>query len=242
MAGQHHHAHLAACLLENQIDGPALGITWDGTGYGPDGTVWGGEFLLRDARSYRRVATLVPFRLPGSSRAIEQTWRTALALLWEAYGGAIPRSLPLFDVVPSLDVELALQMLRRGVNTLVTTSVGRLFDGVSALLGVSYENTHQARSPQLLEYAAWRHGPASLALPLPVQTGDPARLDWRPLIVQLIAGLQTGAFPEALLARLAQVGVPACMHSQLPPTDGSLAAGQLWVAASGEQGSRISSS
>jgi hydrogenase maturation protein HypF len=184
----------------------------------------------------------------------------------------------MFAVVAPGEVELALRMLRRGVNTPITTSVGRLFDGVSALLGLSYENTHQAQSPQLLEYAAWRHGPAAPALPLPVAAGDPARLDWRRLVIALVDGLETGASPdalaagfhqalveaatlvvrsvaprqvalaggvfcnrylaEALLARLAQEGVPTCTHSLLPPTDGSLAAGQLWVAAHSRQSQR----
>ena len=83
IAVQHHHAHLASCLAENGVDGPALGVTWDGTGYGTDGTVWGGEFLLGDANGYERVAHLRPFRLPGGEAAIREPRRSAAGMLWE---------------------------------------------------------------------------------------------------------------------------------------------------------------
>ena len=269
---QHHHAHMAACLLENGVEGEALGISWDGTGYGPDRTVWGGEFLLGDARSCRRVGSFHPFRLPGSEAAVREPWRVALSLLRETYAGAeIPRDLPMFEVVTAEKAELLLQMVGRGVNSPVTTSAGRLFDGVAALLGLSYANTHQAESAQQVEYAAWRDGREGEPLPLPVIEGPVARLDWRPMVRAIVEGMRAGrsveslaaAFHHALargalaIARRAEAekvalsggcfcnrylteellalcegaGIRAYVHSQLPPSDGSLAVGQLWVAA-----------
>lgn len=271
VAVQHHHAHLAACLLESGHSGRALGVTWDGTGFGTDHTVWGGEFLLGDARGYERVATFHPFRLPGGEAAVRETWRTALALLEEAYEGDAPGGLPPAAAAGEAATETVRRMIARGVNAPVTTSVGRLCDGVAALLGISMENTHQAQSPQLLEAAAWRHGPDAAPLPLPLADGDPLRLDWRPAVRALVDGMRAGVpatrlaasfhhalvegaiavarrvgepavaltggvfcnryLGEALLTRLEAEGHTTLSHSLLPPTDGSLAAGQLWAAA-----------
>jgi hydrogenase maturation protein HypF len=268
---QHHHAHLAACMLENQLDGEVLGLTWDGTGYGPDRTVWGGEFLLGGAEDYRRVGSLVPFRLPGGEKAIEQTWRTGLALLRESFGEDFPRDLPLYDEVSEADCETIVGMLDTGVNSPVTTSLGRLFDGVSALLGLCTFNTHQAESAQLLEWAAWDHGELVEPLPMPVVEDDLLRLDWREMVRALVEARRGGSDPrslaaafhhaivhsameivrrqgigrvaltggvfcnryltEALLVQLDEAGIDGFVHGQLPPTDGSLAVGQLWVAA-----------
>lgn len=271
IAVQHHHAHLSACMLENEIEGEVLGLTWDGTGFGPDRTVWGGEFLLGGPVDYRRVASLVPFRLPGGEKAIEETWRIGVALLWETFGEEFPRELPLFREVPDADLDTIAGMLDSGMNSPPTTSMGRLFDGVSALLGICTYNTHQAQSAQLLEYAAWRHGPEVEPLPLPIVEDEMPRLDWRELIRALVAGHRSGLGPdrlgaafhqaiaraamsvvrsigvgrvaltggvfcnryltETLLESLAHEGFEGYVHSQLPPTDGSLAVGQLWIAA-----------
>lgn len=267
---QHHHAHLAACMLENELEGEVLGLTWDGTGYGTDGTVWGGEFLLGDPAHFRRVATLFPFRLPGGERAIKEPWRTALALLYETFGEDVPQDLPLFETIPLSRIRMILQMLRKGVQSPQTTSMGRLFDGVSAILGISFENTHQAQSAQLLEYAAWAAGEVPPPLPLPVLQREPLRLDWRALVRALVDRMRGGVpaeslaaafhhalveaafavirrlgvrrvalaggvfanrfLTEAILTRAPEEGVEIFIHTQLPPTDGSLAAGQLWVA------------
>jgi hydrogenase maturation protein HypF len=271
IAVQHHHAHLAACMLENQIEGPVLGLTWDGTGYGPDKTVWGGEFLLGTPRDFKRVASLRPFLLPAGEKGIKETWRTALSLLQEAFGKEIPRDLPLFEAIPEKSVEMTLQILQKRILSPVTTSMGRLFDGVSAILGVSLFNTHQAESAQMLEYAAWKHNAEPEALPLPVVQEDILRLDWRELVRAIVERKRKGTpvealaaafhrslaeaavivtnkleerrivmaggvfcnryLTEALLSRYSAEGIHAFIHSQIPPTDGSLSVGQLWVAA-----------
>ncbi len=268
---QHHHAHLAACQVENQIDGQVLGLTWDGTGYGPDQTVWGGEFLLGDAGEFRRLASLHPFRLPGVEKAVKEPWRVALALLTQAFPEGMPADLPLFDEIPGHKIEAVLQMHRRRLQCPVTTSMGRLFDGISALLGLSFFNTSQAQSAQLLEYAAWRGEAADHPLSFSLYEEELLRLDWRDLVRGLVRGLQRGVdkdalaasfhvalcevsvevarrvgerrvimaggcfcnrlLTEALLVGLSSAGFQPHVHHQLPPTDGSLAVGQIWVAA-----------
>ncbi len=159
IAVQHHHAHLAACLAENAVDGPALGVTWDGTGYGIDGTIWGGEFLLGDASGFERVAHLRPFRLPGGDAAVKEPRRVALALLWELYGDA---ALEMDDLAPiralrPAERKLLAQMLAKGVNAPITTSAGRLFDGIAALIGLHQQVSFEGQAAMALEFAAEVH-------------------------------------------------------------------------------------
>ena len=155
IAVQHHHAHLAACLAENGAAGPALGVTWDGTGYGLDGTIWGGEFLLGDAADFTRVAHLRPFRLPGGDAAVKGPRRVALALLWELYGEAALAmdELATIRALPASERLVLGQMLRRGLSAPITTSAGRLFDGVAALLGLHQQVSFEGQAAIALEYA-----------------------------------------------------------------------------------------
>ena len=165
---QHHHAHLAACLAENEAVGIALGATWDGTGYGTDGTVWGGEFLLGSAAGFERVAHLRPFRLPGGEAAVREPRRAALALLFELEGEAALEREELAPVGAFAPGERALlaRMLARGVNSPVTTSAGRLFDAVASLIGLRQDGTFEGQAAMELEWAA---DPADRdAYPLPL--------------------------------------------------------------------------
>jgi hydrogenase maturation protein HypF len=152
---QHHHAHLAACLAENGVSGPALGVTWDGTGYGLDGTIWGGEFLLGDAADFARVAHLRPFRLPGGDAAVKGPRRVALALLWELYGEAALSMDDLAPIraLPASERQVLSQMLRRGLSAPITTSAGRLFAGVAALIGLHQQVSFEGQAAMALEYA-----------------------------------------------------------------------------------------
>ncbi|MFF0577762.1 carbamoyltransferase HypF [Streptosporangium saharense] len=132
---QHHHAHIASCLADNGVTGPVIGVAFDGLGYGPDATLWGGEFLVADLVSFERAGHLATVPMPGGAAAVRQPWRMAAACLDMAYGGAVPDDL---DVVrrnaESWDGVLALG--RRGVNAPLTSSAGRLFDAVASVAGV----------------------------------------------------------------------------------------------------------
>ncbi len=155
VAVQHHHAHIAACLADNDRTGPVIGVAYDGTGYGTDGTVWGGELLVADLAGFERVGHLAPVPLPGGEQAIREPWRMAASYLDVALSGSVPSSLRLVgrhrdrwdDVVA---------VARDGRFAPDTTSMGRLFDAVAALLGIRDVTTYEGHAAIELEQAARR--------------------------------------------------------------------------------------
>ncbi|MBA7518154.1 Carbamoyltransferase HypF [subsurface metagenome] len=151
---QHHHAHIASCLVENEVEGPVIGVAFDGTGYGTDGTIWGGEFLLADWRSFQRVGHLEHLPLPGGEAAIKKPYRMALGYLYTLLGeGFSLEGLP-FSRLDHIELEIIRQQLRRGINCPLTSSAGRLFDAVSALVGVREEIDYEAQAAIELEMLA----------------------------------------------------------------------------------------
>lgn len=142
IAVQHHHAHIAACMVEHGLDEPVIGVSFDGTGYGEDGAIWGGEFMIADYKNYQRAAHLEYFPLPGGDAAIRKPARAALALLW-SLDLAWDDDLALVKEFSSLELTVLRNQLKKRINTPQTSSAGRLFDAVSALAGgrqtVNYE-------------------------------------------------------------------------------------------------------
>jgi len=196
---QHHFAHVASCMAENELDGPVLGVAWDGTGYGPDGTVWGGEFLLTDGATFRRAASLRPFRLPGGDKAIREPRRTALGLLYELYGTGtfeMPRLEPQ-RAFSGGELKIFAQMLSRGVNAPLTSSVGRLFDAVSSLLGLCQRAHFEGQAAMELEFAADPF-PTEEVYPFQLVAaggngslhGPAMVIDWAPMLRALLADLE----------------------------------------------------
>ena len=152
---QHHLAHVFACLAENELDSPALGVSWDGTGYGLDGTVWGGEFFVVTPTSSRRVARFRQFRLPGGDQAVKEPRRIALGLLYEVVGDvAFGRGdLPSVSAFEPNELRTLAAMLRGGLNSPLTSSAGRLFDAVAALLGLRLKTSFEGQAAMELEFA-----------------------------------------------------------------------------------------
>ncbi len=152
---QHHHAHVAACLADNgwQPDGgPVIGVSWDGTGYGPDGHIWGGEWLVADYRGFRRAAHFEYLPMPGGQAAIERPYRLAVGYLYHLLGH-VP-DLPFRAAIDRAELDIITQQIERGLNTPLTSSAGRLFDAVAALTGVRGRASYEAQAAIELEMVA----------------------------------------------------------------------------------------
>ncbi|GAB4287131.1 MAG: hypothetical protein Fur0025_20260 [Oscillatoriaceae cyanobacterium] len=202
---QHHYAHILACMAENHIKPPVLGVAWDGTGYGEDGTIWGGEFILITDNSWQRVAHWRTFRLPGGEKAIKEPRRAALGLLYEIWGDDLftrKDILPLQAFTPS-ELEIIKTMLRRNLNTPVTSSAGRLFDAVAAILGIRQTGSFEGQAAMELEFVS---SPLSF-VPCPLQmTKDKGQmtnnqLDWEPLVKTMLTELDQGVPVGVIAAR-----------------------------------------
>lgn len=198
---QHHHAHAAACAAENAIRGPYLAVSWDGTGYGLDGAVWGGEIFLAEDGRFERVGHLRQFRLPGGEAAIKEGWRSEASLLYETLG---PQA---------VEDPVLRKMIERGVNAPLTSSVGRLFDAVASMSGVARESRFEGQAAMLLERAI-DGAIIEEAYPLPVRDGV---ADWAPLVEAVRRDVKRGEVQGAIAARfhnaLAEWIAAAAAHS-----------------------------
>jgi hydrogenase maturation protein HypF len=148
---QHHHAHIVSCLVDNQEKGPVIGVAFDGTGYGSDGLIWGGEFMLSDLEGFQRLGHIQYLPLPGGDTAIRKPYRTALGYLFHLFKDI---DLPFLDSVDNQEISLIQKQVERGINCPPTSSCGRLFDAVSALLGIREEVTFEGQAASDLEMIA----------------------------------------------------------------------------------------
>jgi hydrogenase maturation protein HypF len=193
VAVQHHHAHMAACLAEHGVDGEAVGAIFDGTGYGTDGTVWGGELLVGDLHRFERAGSLLPVRLPGGTAAIREPWRMAYAWLAEAYGDRPPIPERLHGLVGPAEWRALDGIRMSDAVSPVTTSIGRLFDAVAALCGLRHRVSYEGQAAVELEWAASRSGDAR-RYELELDTRGPALLlDPRATISALVRPDRLGA-------------------------------------------------
>jgi hydrogenase maturation protein HypF len=187
---QHHYAHVISCMTENEVEAPVLGISWDGTGYATDGTIWGGEFLHINDTSFDRIAHFRPFRLPGGEAAIKQPRRCALGVLYEIFGEKIfDPGHPIWKHFDEGDVPLFRQMLVKGVNSPVTSSVGRLFDAVASLIGLRQELGFEGQAAMELEYYATPQ--IEDGYPFEIQQGEPLVVDWEPMIRAILNDVES---------------------------------------------------
>lgn len=200
IAVQHHHAHLASCLAEHGEQGEAIGVIFDGIGYGDDGTIWGGEFLLGDLSGYRRVGHLRQVPMPGGDAATREPWRMAFSYLDAAFGEDLP-PLPLFEGVPESDLKLLRQMISRRINAPMTSSCGRLFDAVAALAGLRGRVNYEGQAALELEMTI-APGFVPEGYPLDLQQREGVwLLDPAPLVRAIVADVRQGKTPGEISGR-----------------------------------------
>ncbi len=225
---QHHHAHVASCMAEHQLDGEVLGIAWDGAGYGGDGQVWGGEFLIASYRQFTRFASLKPFRLLGGEAAMKEPGRSAAAVLWELMGEEmLTLSLSSWKVTDNQRAQLA-SVLRSGVASPWTTSIGRLFDAVASLTGLCHQASFEGQAAMAVQFAAEQAveagGVTVEGYPMdlvPSHSSDTQwMIDWRPMVTAILDDLRRGISPELIAGRfhmgLAEATVRVAQAAGLP--------------------------
>jgi hydrogenase maturation protein HypF len=197
---QHHHAHIVSAMAENGLSCKVIGLAMDGTGYGTDGTAWGGEVLAADEIEFRRAGHIRPYLLPGAERAVKEPWRVAASLLRESFGGTwrdTARKLPLREKENHFDI--LENMMAQGFNSPLTSSLGRVFDGVAAILGTRQAVSFEGQAAMEMETLA--AGRTKKSYPFEVlQDGDGVILDLRPLVRAIAEERIKGKDPAAIAA------------------------------------------
>lgn len=199
---QHHYAHVAACRLENQVEGEALGVSWDGTGFGLDKTIWGGEFFYSNDSDFKHVAQFRKFMLPGGETAIKEPRRAACGILYEIYGENF------FDYMPKAfkdkftknAFQIIYKLLSKKINSPQTSSVGRIFDAVSSLLNICNISNYEGQAAMLLEFAAEANECGEY--PFNISEKEIIIIDWQPIIENILDNINNGVSISLISSRL----------------------------------------
>jgi hydrogenase maturation protein HypF len=186
---QHHHAHIAGCMIENGLSGEVIGVAFDGTGYGTDGAIWGGEFLVGGYQGFERAAHFRYVPLAGGDAAIREPWRSGLSYLMDAFGPDTP-----FDAAPEARARVVRRMIARNVNTVATSSCGRLFDAVASIIGLRHEVNFEGQAA--IELEAIADGSPGV---YPFEAGE--EVDFRPAISCIAREASQGVARETIASK-----------------------------------------
>jgi len=212
---QHHHAHIAACLAENGVDAPVIGLACDGTGYGEDGAVWGCEIMEASLAAYRRLGHLRYVPLPGGDLAASQTFRPAMAVLLDAFGAELDDALAQCRLCgDSEELRAVREQLEHNVNCPPSSSLGRWFDAVAGLAGVAKANDFEGQAPMLLESAIQNGIEAEYAFDIIDDDASAAFLiDLRPMTRQIVRDLADGQAKGVIAAKFHNTAVAMLLAS-----------------------------
>ena len=200
IAVQHHHAHIVSCMAEHGLDGPVIGVAFDGLGYGADGTIWGGEFLIVDLTGYTRKAHLRYVSLAGGNSAIREPWRSALSYVKDSLGkNPLALELPGWETMSPSKVALVERLLHLNLNTFRTSSCGRLFDAVASILGLCHEANFEGQAAMALEAAALEG--IEDDYPFDIEENEPWQIDLRPAIASLVREVLAGSETAVIAAK-----------------------------------------
>lgn len=198
---QHHHAHMCSCMADNNLNESVIGLIWDGTGYGTDGTIWGGECLIGDYDGFDRFGSIREIPLPGGDKAAKEIYRTAISILMQS-------SCPYNDYKNSAVID---SILTANFNCPKSSGMGRLFDGAAAILGIKSENSYEGQGAVLLEAAAEEDNEV---YPVEFYGSAPVRFDWRPMIGQMVkekeSGTEIGIISARFMNTLIKMGTEMC--------------------------------
>jgi hydrogenase maturation protein HypF len=186
---QHHQAHVASCYAENRVGGEVLGVAWDGTGYGTDGTIWGGEFFIYDGEKFLHFAQFEQFCLPGGELAIKESRRSAAGVLYKIFGDDLfTVNKKLLNNITMHEQSLLEQMIRKKINSPLTSSAGRLFDAVSSIIGISQHSNFEGQAAMMLEFAADENELNSY--PFDIVEVEKNIIIWQPIIKNILADIE----------------------------------------------------
>lgn len=214
LAVQHHYAHILSCMIEHQLDAPVLGVAWDGTGYGLDGTIWGGEFLRVDRHTFTREACFRPFMLPGGEKAVREPRRSALGILFALFGTDYPRDRLAFT---TREYDILTVALQRGLNAPLTSSAGRLFDAAAALGGLRQRCSYEGQAAMLLEYAQDKIKTDECypfeVTPITSETPSSRRMiEWKPMFEAILVEKDVGVMSAKFHNTLTEIIVTAAQQ------------------------------
>jgi len=197
---QHHHAHIVSCMAENGLRGDVMGLSFDGTGYGSDGRIWGGELLVADEKGFSRAAALSYIPMPGGASAIKEPWRMAVSYLYDAYGeGLRELDIPIIRETGDKGMETMVKMISSGINSPLTSSLGRLFDGIAAITGIRSRVYFEGQAAMEMEMAAGQVTEAHYNYEW--EAGEYYRIMPRPIVRGVVEDLLKGIRPSEISAK-----------------------------------------